>query len=177
MGTRTRAPSALYTWGLCPKLHDHMQLWTTLSFHQHEGVGQSGLECACHLDLEPSCGWYRNIRTSSGTFLSGADDKHGVLRFIEDKIALLTGLPASHGEVRQSVCQAALPRTFAMLMCVATQCSMLSCQCISSVACCSATCTFSFATLLCVHFLHLKLKWKVGERNIKLNPTPLSLKR
>lgn len=39
-----------------------------------------------------------NIRTSSGTFLSGADDKHGVLRFIEEKIALLTGLPASHGE-------------------------------------------------------------------------------
>ncbi len=53
--------------------------------------------------LQISCN--RNIRTSSGTFLSAADDRQGVLRFIEEKIALLTGLPASHGEVCQSACR------------------------------------------------------------------------
>ena len=57
------------------------------------------LQCCCRNDPLTYDAPRRNIRTSSGTFLSAADDKHGVLRFIEEKIALLTGLPASHGEV------------------------------------------------------------------------------
>ena len=42
----------------------------------------------------------RNVRTSQGTFISRNEDKDGVLAWIEDKLALLTGLPADHGEVR-----------------------------------------------------------------------------
>ena len=41
----------------------------------------------------------RDVRTSQGTFLSRRDDKQGVLAWVEDKIASLTGIPASHGEV------------------------------------------------------------------------------
>jgi prolyl 4-hydroxylase len=40
----------------------------------------------------------REIRTSQGTFMSRDDDKEGVLAWIEDKIAVLTGIPAGHGE-------------------------------------------------------------------------------
>ena len=41
----------------------------------------------------------RNVRTSQGTFIARDEDKAGVLAWIEDKLALLTGLPANHGEV------------------------------------------------------------------------------
>jgi len=40
----------------------------------------------------------REIRTSQGTFLGRNDDPEGVLAWIEDKIAVLTGIPAGHGE-------------------------------------------------------------------------------
>jgi len=40
----------------------------------------------------------REIRTSQGTFLSRMQDKDGVLAYIEDKIAVMTGVPAAHGE-------------------------------------------------------------------------------
>jgi prolyl 4-hydroxylase len=40
----------------------------------------------------------REIRTSQGTFMSRGDDPEGVLAWIEDKIAVLTGIPAGHGE-------------------------------------------------------------------------------
>jgi hypothetical protein len=40
----------------------------------------------------------REIRTSQGTFMSRQDDPMGVLAYIEDKIAVLTGIPAGHGE-------------------------------------------------------------------------------
>lgn len=41
----------------------------------------------------------RDVRTSQGTFIARHEDKAGVLAWIEDKLALLTGLPATHGEV------------------------------------------------------------------------------
>ncbi|KAL4446852.1 hypothetical protein ABPG77_008096 [Micractinium sp. CCAP 211/92] len=40
----------------------------------------------------------RDIRTSSGTFMSRDEDPDGVLAFIEDKIAAVTMVPAGHGE-------------------------------------------------------------------------------
>jgi prolyl 4-hydroxylase len=40
----------------------------------------------------------REIRTSQGTFLSRGNDPDGVLAYIEDKIAVVTGIPAGHGE-------------------------------------------------------------------------------
>lgn len=40
----------------------------------------------------------KNIRTSSGTFLTGEDDPEGVLSWLEDKIAQVTLLPPDHGE-------------------------------------------------------------------------------
>ena len=40
----------------------------------------------------------REIRTSQGTFLSRVNDPDGVLAYIEDKIAVVTGIPAGHGE-------------------------------------------------------------------------------
>ena len=40
----------------------------------------------------------REIRTSQGTFMGRNDDPEGVLAWIEDKIAVLTGIPAGHGE-------------------------------------------------------------------------------
>ena len=40
----------------------------------------------------------REIRTSQGTFLSREDDVDGTLAYIEDKIAVVTGIPAGHGE-------------------------------------------------------------------------------
>lgn len=40
----------------------------------------------------------RDVRTSQGTFISRNEDKEGVLAWIEDKIASLTGLPVAHGE-------------------------------------------------------------------------------
>ena len=42
----------------------------------------------------------RNVRTSQGTFIARHEDKQGVLAWIEDRLAQLTGLPANHGEVR-----------------------------------------------------------------------------
>ena len=47
-------------------------------------------------------GCSRNVRTSQGTFIARREDKQGVLAWMEDKIASLTGIPASHGEVRAS---------------------------------------------------------------------------
>ncbi|KAJ6302567.1 hypothetical protein OIU77_016627 [Salix suchowensis] len=40
----------------------------------------------------------KGTRTSSGTFISGSEDKTGVLDFIERKIAKATMIPQSHGE-------------------------------------------------------------------------------
>ena len=40
------------------------------------------------------------MRTSQGTFISSNEDKKGVLAWIEQRLAQITGLPASHGEVR-----------------------------------------------------------------------------
>lgn len=40
----------------------------------------------------------REIRTSQGTFLSRGQDPDGILAYIEDKIAVVTGIPAGHGE-------------------------------------------------------------------------------
>ncbi|KAL4434033.1 hypothetical protein ABPG75_000474 [Micractinium tetrahymenae] len=40
----------------------------------------------------------RDIRTSSGTFMSREEDPDGVLAFIEDKIAAVTMVPVGHGE-------------------------------------------------------------------------------
>ncbi len=45
---------------------------------------------------------HRDVRTSQGTFISRSEDKEGVLAWIEDRLAQLTGLPANHGEVRWS---------------------------------------------------------------------------
>jgi len=39
-----------------------------------------------------------DIRTSQGTFLVGADDKEGVLEYLERRIADVTMLPVRHGE-------------------------------------------------------------------------------
>ncbi|KAK9812646.1 hypothetical protein WJX72_001216 [[Myrmecia] bisecta] len=40
----------------------------------------------------------RDVRTSSGTFIARNEDKEGVLAWIEDRTAQLTGLPVAHGE-------------------------------------------------------------------------------
>ncbi|GLJ43728.1 hypothetical protein SUGI_0910480 [Cryptomeria japonica] len=40
----------------------------------------------------------KNIRTSSGTFVSAYEDQSGTLEFIEEKIAKVTMIPRSHGE-------------------------------------------------------------------------------
>lgn len=40
----------------------------------------------------------KDVRTSQGTFISRNEDKEGVLAWIEDRLAQLTGLPANHGE-------------------------------------------------------------------------------
>lgn len=40
----------------------------------------------------------QDVRTSSGTFLSGSSDPEGVLSWLEHKIALVTGIPAAYGE-------------------------------------------------------------------------------
>lgn len=40
----------------------------------------------------------RDIRTSSGTFMSRDEDTGGVLAYIEDKIAAVTMIPSGHGE-------------------------------------------------------------------------------
>ncbi len=45
---------------------------------------------------------HRDVRTSQGTFISRNEDKEGVLAWIEDRLAQLTGLPGNHGEVRCS---------------------------------------------------------------------------
>ena len=42
----------------------------------------------------------RDVRTSQGTFMSRHDDPQGVISWIEEKAAQVTGLPVSHGEVR-----------------------------------------------------------------------------
>ena len=49
------------------------------------------------LHVLPVC---RDVRTSQGTFMSRHDDPAGVISWIEEKAAQLTGLPVSHGEVR-----------------------------------------------------------------------------
>lgn len=38
----------------------------------------------------------KNVRTSQGTFIGREEDKQGVLAWIEDRLAQLTGLPANH---------------------------------------------------------------------------------
>ena len=43
--------------------------------------------------------FHRNVRTSQGTFISRHEDQDGVLAWVEDKIALLSAIPAGHGEV------------------------------------------------------------------------------
>ena len=37
----------------------------------------------------------RDVRTSQGTFVARRDDKQGVLAWVEDKIASLTGIPVA----------------------------------------------------------------------------------
>ena len=66
--------------------------------------GQAGLhiKVACLLPVVGSkqavlC---RNVRTSQGTFIARHEDGEGVLAWIEDRLAQLTGLPVDHGEVR-----------------------------------------------------------------------------
>lgn len=44
----------------------------------------------------------RNVRTSQGTFMSRRDDPDGVIGWVEEKAAQITGLPVSHGEARHS---------------------------------------------------------------------------
>lgn len=39
-----------------------------------------------------------NIRTSQGTFMAHHEDPSGVLEYIEEKVARLTGLPRNYGE-------------------------------------------------------------------------------
>jgi len=41
----------------------------------------------------------QEIRTSTGVFMDSSEDPNGDLKFLEDKIAAVTLLPASHGEV------------------------------------------------------------------------------
>ena len=41
----------------------------------------------------------RDVRTSQGTFMTRMDDPDGVLAWIEEKAAQVTGIPVSHGEV------------------------------------------------------------------------------
>lgn len=41
---------------------------------------------------------FKDVRTSQGTFVSPRDDPDGVLKWIEEKIAVLSGIPPGHGE-------------------------------------------------------------------------------
>ena len=52
----------------------------------------------------------RNVRTSQGTFIARREDKEGVLAWMEDKLASLTGIPATHGEVRIACCVSGICR-------------------------------------------------------------------
>lgn len=40
----------------------------------------------------------KDVRTSQGTFISRGEDPDGVLAWVEEKIAVLTGVPSGHGE-------------------------------------------------------------------------------
>lgn len=42
----------------------------------------------------------RDVRTSQGTFVSRDEDPDGVLAWVEEKTAQITGIPSGHGEVR-----------------------------------------------------------------------------
>jgi hypothetical protein len=42
----------------------------------------------------------RDVRTSQGTFISRGSDPQGVLAWVEEKAAQVTGLPVNYGEVR-----------------------------------------------------------------------------
>ena len=44
----------------------------------------------------------RDVRTSQGTFMTRREDPDGVLAWMEEKAAQVTGLPVYHGEVRVS---------------------------------------------------------------------------
>ena len=59
-----------------------------------ERLAPSGLA----LKKGETLGSTREIRTSQGTFISRHEDPGGVLAWIEDKLAVLTGIPAGHGE-------------------------------------------------------------------------------
>lgn len=59
-----------------------------------------GSDLAWRPDEEPQDADAQDMRTSEGTFLSASDDKDGVLGWLEEKIAAVTFLPVSHGEVR-----------------------------------------------------------------------------
>ena len=59
------------------------------------GLGESGLA----FKKGDTVANTRNVRTSQGTFLSSRNDPTGVLSWIEERIAQVTGVPASHGEV------------------------------------------------------------------------------
>ena len=41
-----------------------------------------------------------NVRTSSGTFMSSDNDPTGVLTWLDERIAAVTGIPKQHFEVR-----------------------------------------------------------------------------
>lgn len=63
------------------------------------------------MNMAPECCQYvnelffmsRDVRTSQGTFMTRHDDPRGVISWIEEKAAQLTGLPVSHGEVRDTI--------------------------------------------------------------------------
>ena len=97
---------------------------------------QALLECRC-----------RNVRTSQGTFISRHEDQDGVLAWVEDKIALLSGIPAGHGEVQHPLhaalaiasCTFLVPHSAVWLCKPATQDQAHQLLCARSPSTCSGT--------------------------------------
>ena len=51
----------------------------------------------------------RDVRTSQGTFVSRDEDQDGVLAWVEEKTAQITGIPSGHGEVAAFCCRHLCP--------------------------------------------------------------------
>ena len=84
-GTARRTRSARFAaCGVCRTCNLMLSMFSLADKCLH----QASHECRC-----------RNVRTSQGTFISRHEDQDGVLAWVEDKIALLSGIPAGHGEV------------------------------------------------------------------------------
>lgn len=78
---------------LFPKFLDREKCKHVITLAEHR-LGPSSLA----LKRGDSAENTRDVRTSQGTFMGSGEDPDGVLRYVEEKIAVLTGIPSGHGE-------------------------------------------------------------------------------